>query len=133
MRTYVIHATCRYVVKSKADGRCENGQNRPTVAIDASSEQAAIRRATKQQRERISSDYWPVVSFTLIPELVNVIEHPTAAQRKALRSFTLATDVKRRRKPLDQGMLGRLVDKGWIEGSIKDGYALTSSGKRWID
>lgn len=72
MKLYVIHATVRYVVKSKADGRCENGEARPTIAVEASSEGAAIRKATREQRKRVHSDYWPCISFHLIPELVNV-------------------------------------------------------------
>lgn len=74
MKTYVIHATCRYVCKSKEDGRTENGQNRPTISVEASSEKAAINKARKQQRERISSEWWPCISFTLVPELVNVVD-----------------------------------------------------------
>lgn len=75
MKTYIIHATCRYVVKSKETGRTESGQNRPSISVEASSEKAAINKAMKQQRERIGSDYWPVVvvSFALVPELVRVI------------------------------------------------------------
>ena len=72
MKTYVIHATCRYVVKNKETGQTESGQSRPTLAIEASSEGAAIRKATKQMKKSYSSDHWPVVSFALIPELVNV-------------------------------------------------------------
>jgi hypothetical protein len=124
LKTYVIHATCRYVVKSKADGRCENGQNRPTIAIDATSKKAAIRKATAQEKKRIGSDYWPVVSFTLIPELVKVIEHPTAPQRKVLAAF-----IDGRHSGADRAMLKRLVDKGWLEGSLADGYVLTGSGR----
>lgn len=74
MKTYVIHATCRYVVKSKEDGRTESGQNRPTISVEASSEAAAIRKATKQQKERIGTEWWPVVSFHLSAELVRVID-----------------------------------------------------------
>lgn len=123
LKTYVIHATCRYVVKSKADGRCENGQNRPTIAVEASSEQAAIRKATREQKKRVSSDHWPVVSFALIPELVNVIEHPTPAQRGCLRELR-----DRGRTGADQGMKRRLLDKGWIEPE-GNGYALTPRGR----
>lgn len=75
MKTYVIHATCRYVVKHKETGQCESGQSRPTIAVEASSEQAAINKATKQMKksyESYGSDWWPVVSFALVPELVNV-------------------------------------------------------------
>ena len=74
MKTYVIHATCRYVVKNKETGQTESGQNRPTISVEASSQMAAINKARKQQKERISSDWWPCVSFALIPELVNVID-----------------------------------------------------------
>lgn len=73
MKTYIIHATCRYVVKSKETGQTESGQNRPTISVKASSERAAINKATKEQRERIGTDWWPVVSFHLVPELVKVI------------------------------------------------------------
>lgn len=74
MKTYVIHATCRYVVKNKEDGRTECGQSRPTIGVEASSERAAINKATKQMKKRYTSDWWPVVSFALIPELVNVVD-----------------------------------------------------------
>ena len=73
MKTYVIQATCRYVVRNKETGQTENGQNRPTIQVEASSERAAIKKATKQQKERIDSDWWPVVSFSLMLELVKVI------------------------------------------------------------
>jgi hypothetical protein len=76
VKTYVIHATCRYVVKSKEDGRTEGGQNSPTISVEASSQGAAIRKATKQQRERIGTDWWPVISFALVPDLVTVIDAP---------------------------------------------------------
>lgn len=123
MKTYIIHATCRYVVQSKADGRCENGQNRPTISIDASSEKAAISRATRQQKKAISSEWWPCISFTLIPELVTVIEHSTPAQRRVLVRFYSGDS-----SGANQAMLNRLVAKGWLEGSTKDGYRLTSAG-----
>lgn len=73
MKTYIIRATCCYVVKHKETGVTESGQNRPTISVEASSESAAIRKATKEQRDRIGTDWWPVVSFHLVPELVNVI------------------------------------------------------------
>lgn len=71
MRKYVIHATCRYVVKQKETGETESGQNRPTIAVEATSRSAAIKKATKEQEERIGTDWWPVISFNLVPELVN--------------------------------------------------------------
>jgi hypothetical protein len=74
MKTYVIHATCRYVVKQKETGETESGQNRPTISVEASSEGAAIRKATKEQKKRIGTEWWPVVSFHLVPELVTVID-----------------------------------------------------------
>lgn len=125
MNTYVIHATCRYVVKSKSDGRTESGQNRPTIAVDATSEGAAIRKATRDQKKAIGSEWWPVVSFALIPELVNVIEHATPAQRRVLQRFADGRD-----SGANRAMINRLVDKGWLEGSIADGYKLTGSGQR---
>lgn len=70
MKTYIIHATCRYVVKGKEDGRTESGTNRPTISVEASSERAAINKAAKQQRERIGSDWWPVVSFSLVADVI---------------------------------------------------------------
>jgi hypothetical protein len=73
MKKYVIHATCRYVVKNKEDGRTESGTSRPTISVEASSESAAIRKATKEQEKRIGTDWWPVISFHLSAELVNVI------------------------------------------------------------
>lgn len=73
MKTYVIHATCRYVVKQKETGETYSAQNRPTISIEASSESAAIKKARKQEEKRIGTDWWPVVSFTLVPELVRVV------------------------------------------------------------
>lgn len=131
MNTYVIHATCRYVVKSKADGRCENGQYRPTIAIDAGSEATAIRKATAQEKKRTSSAAWPVVSFALIPELVNVIEHPTPAQKRVLQRM------ERTGYPgCDAGMTKRLEQKGWIARDFKNsesGYVLTAAGRREVE
>lgn len=124
MKTYVIHATCRYVVKSRADGRTESAQYRPTISVDAGSEVAAIRKATAQERKRTGSPAWPVVSFHLSAELVNVIEHPTPAQRRVLRAFADG-----RHSGANQAMLRRLVDKGWLEGSTADGYMLTGRGR----
>lgn len=121
--TYVIHATCRYVVQNKETKACENGQNRPTIAIEATSERAAIRKATAQQKKAISSDYWPVISFHLIPELVNVIEHATPQQKKALKALAQGSNVG------NAGMLRRLTEKGWVEGSLKTGYVLTARGR----
>jgi hypothetical protein len=121
--TYVIHATCRYVVQNKKTKETESGQNRPTIAIDATTERAAIRKATAQQKKAISSVYWPCISFHLIPELVNVIEHATPQQKKALRRLRDGKNVG------NAGMLRRLVDKNWVEGSLKDGFLLTSRGK----
>lgn len=74
MKTYVIHATCRYVVKQKETGETYSAQNRPTVSVEASSQGAAIRKATKEQRERIGTPWWPVVSFHLTADFVNVID-----------------------------------------------------------
>jgi hypothetical protein len=71
-QTYVIHATCHYVVKSKDDGRTESGESRPTISVQAVSEEEALEKAKAQQEERIGTDYWPVVSFSLAPELVKV-------------------------------------------------------------
>jgi len=125
MKTYVIHATCRYVVKSKADGRTESGQNRPTIAVDASSEAAAIRKATREQKKRIGSEAWPVVSLRLTPELVNVIEHPTSAQLRVLRR------VRDQGYPgCDRAMRDRLVKKGWLEKGWRGDYVLTAAGRR---
>jgi hypothetical protein len=81
MKTFVIHATCRYVVQNKATGETYSAQNRPTISIEASSEKAAINKATKQEKKRIGTDYWPVVSFALIPELVNVIAGESKGER----------------------------------------------------
>lgn len=123
LKTYVIHATCRYVVQNRETKATENGQNRPTIAIDASSEAAAIRKATAQQKKAIGSHHWPCISFHLIPELVNVIEHPTSAQKKALRTLARGANVG------NAGMLRRLAEKGWVEGSLKEGYLLTARGR----
>lgn len=121
--TYVIHATCRYVVQNKKTKVCENGQNRPTIAIEATSERAAIRIATRQQKAAISSSHWPCVSFHLSPDLVNVIEHATPQQKKALKALARGSNVG------NAGMLRRLADKGWVEGSLKEGYVLTARGR----
>ena len=74
MKTYVIHATCHYVTQQRETGETYSASNRPTISIDASSKRAAINKATKQQRERIGTAWWPVVSFTLIPEIVKVVD-----------------------------------------------------------
>jgi hypothetical protein len=124
MNTYVIHATCRYVVQNKKTKACENGQSRPTISVDASSEAAAIRKATKQMKDSYASDYWPVISFHLSPELVRVIEHPTPAQLRVLRVFAGG-----RQSGANKGMLRRLVDKGWLEGPMLDGYKITPAGR----
>lgn len=71
-KLYVIHATVRYVCKSRRTGETESGQARPTIAIEATSEAAAIRKAEAIQRERVSSEQWPCVSFFLSAQLVNV-------------------------------------------------------------
>jgi macrodomain Ter protein organizer (MatP/YcbG family) len=128
LKTYVIHATCRYVCQNKETKRTESGQNRPTISIDASSEKAAINKATRQQKKAISSEWWPCISFHLIPELVRVIEHATAAQRKVLRRFRDGSH-----SGANRAMVNRLVDKGWLEGSIADGYVLTAAGRREAD
>lgn len=74
IKTYVIHAVVRYVLKSTKDGRTESGEARPTISVDASSEQAAINKARKAQIKRVESPYWKCVSLVLIPELVKVAE-----------------------------------------------------------
>lgn len=124
LNTYVIHATCRYVVKSRADGRTENGQYRPTISIDAGSQAVAIRKATAQEKKRTGSKAWPVVSFRLVPELVNVIEHPTPAQRKVLRRLRDGGG-----SGANKAMLHRLRGKGWVEGDDETGYTLTGRGR----
>jgi hypothetical protein len=73
MKTYVIRATCRYVVKNKETGETESGHAFGKFRVKASSKGTAIRKLWREQKEYISSEWWPVVSFTLIPELVNVI------------------------------------------------------------
>jgi hypothetical protein len=50
-------------------------------------------------------------------------EHPTPAQRRVLAVFARGEN-----SGANQAMLRRLVDKGWLEGSTKDGYVLTPSG-----
>ncbi len=77
-KLYVIHATCNYVVQSKATGQTENGTRRPTIAIEATSEQAAINKARKQQKAEIGSDYWPCIALGFSVALVNVQEIPKA-------------------------------------------------------
>lgn len=77
MKTYIIHATVRYVLEAQ-DGRTESGESKPTIAVDASSEQAAINKARRDQKKRVDSSYWKCVSLTLIPELVKVQERAHA-------------------------------------------------------
>ena len=72
MKLYVIHATVHWTVRSSKTGATESGTRRPTIAVEASSEQAALNKARKQQKKAIGTDYWPCVSLTLIAELVNV-------------------------------------------------------------
>lgn len=74
IKTYVIHATCRYVVKNKETGETESGTRRPTISVEASSERAAINKARKQQKEGIGSDWWPVVAMNMSADLVKVID-----------------------------------------------------------
>lgn len=74
MKTYVIHATCRYVCQQKETGETYSAQNRPILSIEASSEKAAINKARKQQEKAIGSDWWPVISFHLSADLVRVID-----------------------------------------------------------
>jgi hypothetical protein len=81
MKLYVIHGTVHWTVKSRETGATESGTRRPTIAIEASSEQAALNKARKQQKEAIGTDYWPCVSLTLIAELVNV--RPTRSKAAA--------------------------------------------------
>ena len=127
MKTYIIHATVRYVLHNRTSGEPYSAQSRPTLSIDATSEGTALRRARKQEKARLETDCWKVSSLSVIPELVKVIEHPTPAQRRVLvRLYT--------GKPsgTNKAMLYRLVDKGWLEGSTKDGYRLTAAGRREI-
>jgi hypothetical protein len=80
MRDYVIHATVDYVVKNKETGQTEHGTRRPTISVRASSGQAAINKAKKQQRDQIGSDYWPIVHMSFRTELVNVLQ-PVGGRR----------------------------------------------------
>jgi hypothetical protein len=74
VKTYIIHATCDYTVKNKTTGEHYSATNRPTLSIEASSEKAAIRKATKEQRKAIGTEHWPVLSFSLRADLVRVID-----------------------------------------------------------
>jgi hypothetical protein len=71
MKDYVIHATVHYVVKSRETGQTEHGTRRPTLRVRASSEQAAINKARKQQKEQIGTEWWLVVHLSFSAELVN--------------------------------------------------------------
>jgi hypothetical protein len=73
VKTYVIHATYRYVTKQKETGETYSAQSRPTLSIEASSEKAAINKARKQMKERTGSAWWPVISDHLSADLVRVI------------------------------------------------------------
>lgn len=84
-KLYVIHATVNYVVQNKATGQTENGTRRPTIAVEATSEQAAINRARKDQKDAIGSDYWPCISLSLHAELVNVRDLPRDKQTTTSR------------------------------------------------
>jgi hypothetical protein len=74
MKTYILHATYRYVTKQKETGETYSAQSRPTLSIKASSQKAAENKAIKQCRERISTDWWPVVSDSLVVELARVVD-----------------------------------------------------------
>jgi hypothetical protein len=122
--TYVIHATCRYVVQNRETKRTESAQYRPTIAVDAGSRAAAIRKATAQEKKRTGTPHWPVVSFHLSADLVNEIPHATEPQKRVLRRLRDGRDLG-----CNAAMTRRLVDKGWLEGSGKDGYVLTARGR----
>ncbi len=70
MRDYIIHATVHFVVQSKETGQTKHGTRRPTISVRASSEQAAINKARKQQKEAIGTEYWPVVHMSFSAEFV---------------------------------------------------------------
>jgi len=73
MKTYILHCTYRYTVRQKETKELYSAQSRPTLSIDASSEQAAINKAKKQMRERTGTAWWPVLHDSLSVELVNVV------------------------------------------------------------
>lgn len=74
MKTYIIHATCDYVVQNKKTGETYSATYRPTISIEASSKKAAIIKARKAEEKRTGTAYWPLVSFSLMPALVKVLD-----------------------------------------------------------
>lgn len=80
MKRYIIHATVHYVVQSRETHETESGTQRPTLTVEATSERAAIDKATKERREAIGTAHWPVVSLSLGAELVRELEIERAAQ-----------------------------------------------------
>lgn len=74
MKTYILHCTVEYVVKQKETGETEACTSRPTLSIKATSEAGAIRAAKAEQRERLSTEWWPVVSLSLSVGHVTVID-----------------------------------------------------------
>lgn len=59
--------------------------------------------------------------------LQRIGEHPTAAQRRVLQRCADGREFGANRS-----MIARLIERGWLEGSIKDGYILTSTGRAMI-
>ena len=74
MKTYILHATVNYVCREKKTGETHSATRRPTISIEASSEQAAINKAKKQQKEAIGTDWWPVISLILFVGHVTVLD-----------------------------------------------------------
>lgn len=71
--TYVIHATCRYVLKNTETGEEAAAECRPTIRMEAKSEKAAIQLAEIEQMERVSTPLWAINAFRMTPELITVV------------------------------------------------------------
>lgn len=73
-KTYILHTTIEYVVKQKETGETEACTSRPTLSIKAETEEAAIAAAKAQEKARLSTDWWPVVSLSLSVGHVTVVD-----------------------------------------------------------
>lgn len=69
-RKWVLHCTYRYTVQHRETGETYSASNRPTIAVEATTEKAARAKALKQC-EKIGTDWWPLLSGHLSVELVN--------------------------------------------------------------
>lgn len=74
LKTFIIHADVDYVTKQKETGETYAATTRPTLTIAAADLEEALEIAAAQETERISTEWWPVVSLKVTASLTRELD-----------------------------------------------------------